>query len=118
MPDDRPVPCRTYEQAADVATGLTRDEILALLGAKKVPPKALMAKYYKTPWFRALKAWHIGGHSSGQQYLKGKGHCMICRATVGLTLHHNTYRRLFAELDGDVLVVCASRCHRRIHGRG
>ena len=82
-------------------------ELTALLSATKAPPKALMAKYYRTPWFLALKRWHI----------ERVGHCMICRATTGLTLHHNTYRRLFAELDGDVLVVC-QRDHRKIHGKG
>lgn len=104
----RPTPCRTYQQAAACAPDLTRDEILALLSAREAPPKPLMAKYYKTPWFKALKASHI----------ERTGHCMIWQAhTEGLTLHHNTYETLFAENDEHILVVCG-RCHRKIHGKG
>lgn len=100
MPTERPPRCDPFAQ------GLATPDVLALLvDSRNAPPKALMARYYRTPWFRALKAFHV----------ERVGHCQIWQEhTTGLTLHHNSYRRLFAELDGDVLVVC-QRDHRGIH---
>lgn len=45
--------------------------------------------------------------------------CEVCGAAgrdVALSLHHLTYVRLYDELDGDLLVTCAS-CHAGFHGK-
>ena len=44
--------------------------------------------------------------------------CQLCGRKTGvpwpLNVHHNTYDRLGAELDSDVIVLC-QRCHERHH---
>ena len=42
------------------------------------------------------------------------GHCQLCRSTVSLNVHHNTYDNLGNERDEDLIVLCR-RCHEVYH---
>lgn len=41
-------------------------------------------------------------------------HCSGCQSTVGLVLHHRTYKRIGTERLTDLILVCRD-CHRDIH---
>jgi 5-methylcytosine-specific restriction endonuclease McrA len=41
--------------------------------------------------------------------------CMFCNSPGELHAHHRTYERRGAELEEDVVALCAD-CHRRLHG--
>lgn len=40
--------------------------------------------------------------------------CFVCPKKDGLHLHHRTYERLGAELDSDLVYLCA-KCHGKVH---
>jgi len=40
--------------------------------------------------------------------------CEVCNSPKKITIHHNTYKRLQKELDGDLTVLCNS-CHFTFH---
>jgi len=43
--------------------------------------------------------------------------CQLCNKKGQLHVHHRTYERLGRELDGDLIVLCAS-CHKHFHSTG
>ena len=46
--------------------------------------------------------------------LKRQSHCVLCRSTIKLQVHHNTYERIWHEEPDDVVVLCGS-CHSEYH---
>ena len=42
--------------------------------------------------------------------------CCLCNSSEDLQVHHRTYKRLGAELDEDVVLLCDD-CHARHHGK-
>ena len=43
---------------------------------------------------------------------RSRGHCMVCRAAIGIQVHHNKYPAKWGtERRDDVLTLC-SGCHR------
>ena len=49
--------------------------------------------------------------------LERAGHqCQLCRSSVKLNAHHNTYERLGAELDTDIIILCG-KCHDVFHAK-
>lgn len=61
--------------------------------------------YLKTPWWRARRVRYFAHHDEV---------CASCGADEQIHLHHHTYERFGAELDGDLLPLCAT-CHRLVH---
>ena len=45
---------------------------------------------------------------------RGEYKCALCADTEKLNVHHNTYERLYEELDTDLVVLC-ERCHKTHH---
>ena len=56
-----------------------------------------------------------GARAKALEYAQGR--CQICFSTVGLQVHHRTYRRVSTELPADLTVLC-SRCHALFHQGG
>jgi hypothetical protein len=65
------------------------------------------ADYLRTPHWQRVRR---------RALLRSGGICRSChRETYALDVHHQTYARLGAERDGDVLAICRP-CHAREHG--
>ena len=45
------------------------------------------------------------------------GRCQVCNSRIRLDVHHRTYRRIFKEEIGDLVVLCR-RCHTVFHENG
>jgi len=87
--------------------GLAPDVILRLLSGTHTAEDR--AKYYRTPWFRALT----------ERAVEETGCCVLCGRETGLLWHHNPngYKHMFREdLLRDGALTC-KRCHRRHEGK-
>ncbi|MGH3029198.1 MAG: hypothetical protein ACRDNE_00250 [Gaiellaceae bacterium] len=86
-----------------------RDEILDRLlleeAQAKAQRRAAYHRYLETPAWRE-KAERVKA-GAGQR-------CQLCYAAGELHTHHRTYERVGAELDTDLLALCA-RCHGFFH---
>lgn len=72
----------------------------------------------RDPFFRRNHALHIGSHAwsaikASLFAVRGKV-CERCGDDDRIEVHHVNYCRLGAELQSDLLVLCA-RCHNREH---
>lgn len=61
--------------------------------------------YLKTPWWRSRRARYFASHDEV---------CAACGTGERIHLHHHTYEHFGAELDDDLVPLCAS-CHQMVH---
>ncbi len=86
---------------------ITTERIKMNYQARLDRTKERYERYLESKWWKQRQATAI---------LQANGQCDKCATTERLRVHHLTYERLGAELDGDLRVLCET-CHRIEHSK-